>query len=266
MAMQTAIHEKLKELLKDDKDLLKNVVDWHNGNEAMEKVQTANTEITKERDELKETAKTQKTELETSITTLKEKEAEVKRLQEGQLSDEDKKKLEQYTNKGMSDAVEATLNTIKEKLESVETELATTKEERKSDKEALVKAEEDKAKASQRVTLTTALAEAKIIGDSAEMALSYITSQGLAKLTKPENGEGFKENYVIMKDGKPYEATAKELAEHFASTHENLVSSSGNTGSGGSHGSDTKTDQNTTKGSNEDLSALRSNADKMLNA
>ena len=101
----------------------------------------------------------------------------------------------------------------------------------------------------------------KITGENADIALNYITSTGLAKLNKDDNG-GTQEKYYILKDGKTLEATADELAQHFASTHEQLVSSSGNAGTGQDHSSDNKVGAK--QGSYENLQATRNAAAEML--
>ncbi len=261
MAMKSSVHDKLKKLLEGEKDLLETIVGWQDAAEAKEKVQTANEEISKERDELKELSTNQKNDLEKATKSLTEKDDEIKRLQDGQLTDEDRKKIELMNNKGMSPDAEAKFNKLTEVVETLQTSLNAEKEERTKDKEIIAQTKQNEASALLRSDLTNALSEAKIVGDSAEMALSFITSKGLAKINKPENGEGFTRSIIIQKDGKPFEATPKELAEHIAATHENLVSSSGNTGSGADHSSD-NTGHNTTKAT-EGLRETRAQADDM---
>jgi hypothetical protein len=265
MAMQKALHDKLTELLKEEKDLLKNIVDWQDAAEAKEKVQKANEDLTGERDGLKDLVKTQKAEVEAKEKSLSEKDAEVKRLQAGQLTEEDKRNLDEYKKKGMTPDIEVKLNTLNDTIKTLNERLDLSEKAQIANQEALTKAKLDEAKALQRSALTTALSDAKITGEDAEIALAYISSKELAKLTKPENGGAYVENFYIIKDGSRIEAkSAKELAEHFAATHENFVRSSGNVGSGNNHSSDRRTEPNTTKGNSDSLMDLRSKGEALM--
>lgn len=236
--MEKALHDLLTEKLADtkhgDKALVKIVEDWEDAASVKGKVQTANEEISKERDELKGKVKE-------ANNKLADKDKEIERLQDNMLSDEDKKNFEDYKKRGMTSdkekEMDAKLNAMADKLEQATakiTEMTQTIEEKES---AALKATEESAKTSLKTDVIGALAKHGVKSPNAQkLAINSILADGLARVVKDENG-GFKRVFTVVKDGKSLEATIEQLAETFAKENEALVDSSGKSGSGTDHSS-----------------------------
>lgn len=244
MPMPKTVHDVLSEKLGDvkvtigdgEKSLLAVIEGWQDGDEAKGKVQIANKEISEERDTLKKEAVTLKEKVTAGEKTLGERDAEVKRLQTNALSDEDKAKLEQFKEAGMTPEVEAKVNTMGAEIEKLVKAVQEGQDLAKQEKEAAQKATVAGANEKLRSDLKTALGDAKVTGRNADLALNTILADGHAKIEVGDDGKP-KTTIQIIKDGKPFEATMKDLAEHIAKTNENLVDASGNAGSGNDHSS-----------------------------
>jgi hypothetical protein len=194
--------------------------------DAAEKIQSANKDLTAQRESWKE----QERELKKAIEDSK---GEIERLQKGSLSDEDRKRLEEYKRSGMTPEVEAKYNTLSEQLQKMTEEQnnlqKTLEEKERKAREAELQGRSQSLKGELRDALS------KVgINSSASVAINHILAEGMAKV---ENGDdGFKTVYTIKKDGKPYAAkSAAEIAEHFARENEQLVDSSGRSGTGENH-------------------------------
>ena len=235
MAMPKNIHDKLKELLKDakegDKSLLDTIAEWQDAAEAKEKVQKANDEIIKER----ETLKTEIKELKKSVSG---KEDEVKRLQENMLTEDDKKKFDEFKKKGMTLDVETKFNKLESTLETVTKTLTEEKKRREDSEKKAADSYMTSVKAKLTQELTNALTAKKIEGDNVDVALSIIDRKGLVKLEPKEDGAVERKLYVYDDKGKVLAAeTVEDIASYIATKHQNLVSASGRSGTGLDHAS-----------------------------
>jgi 2-hydroxy-3-keto-5-methylthiopentenyl-1-phosphate phosphatase len=238
MAMPHDLHEMLKEVCADKKykedGLLLLLVDTYDKAEAKDKVQEANTGLIAERDELKNKLKDLKSERDTMTETLKAKEAEVDKLKESSLTDEEKKAYLAIKEKGMTSDVEAKINSLTEKIETLTTQVTEEQSARELSEKAAIEAKRAERVGEVKSLLTTELGKNKISGENARLALTVLETDALFKVDAKEDGS-YESKFFTKKDGKFFGATAEELAKHFAETHENLVDSSGNIGSGNNH-------------------------------
>ena len=264
MAMQKALHDKIKELVSDEKigedKVLKLIVAAFDSAEAKEKVQTANDELTQKRDELTASEKELKEKVVTLEQSVTDKDAEIEKVKEGQLSEAEKAEYLKTKATGMTPDAEARFN----KLEKSFTEIG---EKLEASEKIAVEAAETAKLATHKEKETalnnkvlTALGDVKITGENADMALLSMKSKGLYKLN---NEDGVYSESFITKDGdKSLTATLSELCTDYASKHENLVAPSGNTGSGNNHNTNTNTN-NTPNPQN--LQEAQAKADSLMN-
>jgi len=218
-------HDVLKSLLTENPDILKEIMDISDAADAKTKVQEANKELIADREKLSVKEKEKEKELQKMLE-------EIKRLQTSQLTDEDRKKLEDFKSKGMNPEVESKFNGLNATIESLQKTIAAEQEARKISEENAKKAELNAKMQAMDNSLITALDKVSIRGSATEFALAYIQKKNLATIS--DDG---REIYTIYKDNKPFPATVEELAAHIAKTNEQLVSPSGNNGTGQSHSS-----------------------------
>lgn len=238
--MKKALHDKFKEFLKDEEldgvNLINVITELSDKADAKEKVQTANDEISKERDDLKTEVKTLKektTELETGV---KEKDTEIEKLKESQLTEVERAAFLETKKTGMTADAEAKFNKITETLKEVQESLQSEKEARTKSDAATKVAKQKEYSTSLHNKVLKELGDANIKGTNADMALLKLEAEGLIKLNVDEATDSVEEKYFTKStDGKLLDASLKELVTDFAANHENLVSASGNIGSGNSH-------------------------------
>jgi DNA repair exonuclease SbcCD ATPase subunit len=235
MAMDAKVYAILSEGLKDRKvivdgkehDALSVVGGWFDVTEGTEKVRKANEEISGERDDLKKQVK----ELKKASDEAKK---ELERYRENALTDDDKKAFDAWKKTGMTSDIEAKINALQSKLDASLAKQAEAEKQAQDEKAATAKALRDKADGDLRSELQTKLAEKKITGKNAKLAIAAMAADGLAKLN--EKGERV---FTIVKDGKNLAATIDELITDFATQNENLVDASGSRGTGNDHGTST---------------------------
>lgn len=245
MAMLKKVYDVLSEKLADVKVTLdgeeKPVLDYiealYDKSEAAAKIQLANKEIADGRERAESEAKEIKKELDVLRKSLKEKEAEIKRHQESSLSEEDKIRLETIKKTGgITPEAEVKINTLAEQLEEARKSIENLNSQYEQSKKAAAEASAREQRERLRTDITTALAKANIVGDSARIALNDILSEGMVG-----DVEG-KRICTIIKNGKKCEVeTIDELAGYYASVHEALVSPSGRNGTGTNHNRSTNT-------------------------
>ena len=272
MAMTTALHKAFKEALGDTKHDGKVLIDlvdiYFKGNEAMEKVQTANDDISKERDELKTKLKTANEEKEKTEKDLKEnkktlevKEAEIEKLKTDQLTPEEKKEFLALKEKGVS---EANYNRIVEDMKELKGKFEASEQKAKDAEEAKTKADRAKLETDQENRIIKALGTAKITkSDNADAAMFLAKKAGLYKIEHKEDGTATESYFTKNDQGGELAATLDEMCAYIAGKYENLVDSSGNSGSGHDHNTTGKT--NNSK-STETLQDLQSQAHAEMNA
>lgn len=240
MAMPSALHKVLKENLVDkqydDKPVIEYISEIYAQYEATDKIKKANEDLTKKRDDYEAKIKEQKEALDKKDKELKDINSEIEKLKINQLSDEEKKQWLETKKKGMTADAEAEFNRLKVTVEELKTEIKTEAQKR-LDAE---KRSKESTYAGKRTELETkiykALSDKGINGKNADMAIALIEKQGLSKLE--ENETGFVEKFYTKGDkGELLSATMNELAEYISVVHENLVSASGNRGSGVNHSS-----------------------------
>lgn len=235
MPMSNAVHDVLKEKLADAKitigddevSLFDFVVGLQDQSDYAEKTKKINEELKAEKTSIKEKHDALEAELSKKATQVQE-------LQKGLMSEEDKQKLEELKKTGgISPEIQAQLNKnaedLKVAMEQINSLTESNKAEQAATREAKLSAQQEQLKTS----VLTALQEKGIVGENARVAWNDIRAEGLASIT--ENDGNISHNFVIKKDGKPLTANCAELAEHYASSHEFLVKSSGNGGSGLDH-------------------------------
>ena len=241
MAMQKALHDLLKKVLGDeksgDKKLLDIVSEWHGSTEtnvvSIEKLEKANKELIEKRDKSESTEKELKEKVTTLETTVKDKDVEIGKVKEGQLSAEEKAEYLKTKETGMTSDAEARFN----KLEKSFTEIGEKLEA--SEKLAVEAAENAKtATLNEKQTalnnrVITALGDVEIHGKNAKLALLDMKDSMLYKLNE-DNG-AYSESFVTKDGDKELTATLSELCTDYASKHEQLVSPSGNKGAGVNH-------------------------------
>ena len=236
MAMQKALHDKLKELLGEEKigedKVLELVVNAFDGAEAKEKVQKANEDLIKKRDELVGSEKELKEKVATLEQSIGEKDKEIEKVKDGLLSDEEKAAYLKIKETGMTPEVEARVNKLEKAFEE---ERAKREESDAKMAEAAERARQATVKERETALnnkIITALGDEKITGENAEFALLSMKSKGLFKLIEGDDGSFAESFYTKDADGKTFEATLSELCKDYATRHENLVSASGKTGRG----------------------------------
>lgn len=264
MPMEVKILETLRAKLGSEKitvdgkelPLLDGIVGWFDKAEAAVKIQQANTDLTTQREAHEKELK----ELKTAAVTHKE---EVERLLKNQLSDEDKAKLEKVKTKGMTSEMEAIFNTQKAAIEAHAAKIAEMEKKTADAEVARVKAEQVATETAMRNDITTALANVKIVGESGRIAINTILADKMVSLN--DKGERV---YTVHRDGKPFSVTSmNDLVADFAKTHENLVSPSGNRGTGAPTGSPTNGAAGAGGGSSQgqSLREVQAEASAMLN-
>lgn len=258
--MPKTIHDKLKDLLKEEKDGDKSLLDvisgWQDEAEAKGKVQKANEEIIKERESLK-------TELKDTKKNLSDKDEEIKRLQANLLTEDDRKKFDEFKKNGMTVDVAAKINKLESTIEAVNKTLVEEKTKREASEKRAQDSYMDSIRAELRKDLTNALTVKKIIGDNVDIALSYIDSKGLVKLEKKEDGTIERKLYVYDDKNKILSAeSVDDIAAYIANKHQNLVSSSGKPGTGFDHSSDRSDKPNAPDG--RSLQSIQAHAAGML--
>lgn len=239
MPMPKKVHDVLSEKLSDAKVTIDGeetlFVDYiealFDKADAAVKIQTANAEISKGREKAEANVKDLKKKLEDLSVAQKEKEDEIKRLQDSMLSDDDKKKLDDLKRSGgITREAEAKINALAAQVEEAQkaTEELTKKYEQERDEK--IAAEASGRKERLRSDITTALGKVGIVGENSRIALNDILAESMVSDT--ETGRA----YTVLKDGKICSVeTIDELASHYASVNENLVRSSGNSGPGQTH-------------------------------
>lgn len=199
---------------------------------AKEKVQNANLDLTKQRDEWKLKEKEYKSQLSEFEQLKTAWEEEKKALSGSQLTEEQKKLL----NKGMSAEIEAVMNTLKKTVEEQGQKMG---ELQKAVSEAAEQKKSAQLRADQEALntqLTQALMSNKI-KDSSQIkaALALINAGGMAKIERNEDGE-IKHIFSYTENGKPYAfENVEALAKHVAENNPYLVSASGKPGAGQSY-------------------------------
>lgn len=253
MPLSTSLHKALKELLTDKehdgKKLIDIIAEINDKAEAKDKVQKANEDISSERDTLKEEVKTLKAKVAESETAIKTKETELENLKANQLSPEEKKLWLETKAKGMTPEIEAKMNRMADDMAKL---TETVKQQTQKAEEADKRAKDAKMSTSRtglENKLTKILAEKKITGANAEIALALMEKNGLFKLVE-KDGEFSEEFYTKNENGGMLSANINELADYVATKHENLVDSSGRSGPGQTHRSDP------TKNSGNDYGSL----------
>ena len=246
MAMPHDLHELLKEACGDRKykenDLIKLIVTTYDESEklteSVTKLETANSEISKEREELKEKVKTIITEKDTAVKSLTEKDTIIQKLKEGELSEDERKKLlEIKQNNGMTEDVKAQFNTLGEQVKILSEQIISTEAARKQAEESAKEAKLASRVVEAKTTLATELEKVDIRGENARLALLDLENSSLFKVENKEDG-GYETKFYTNNAEKKFTATAEELAIFYAEKYQNLVSSSGNVGSGLNHSSD----------------------------
>jgi len=259
MTMDAKVYEVLKASLADKKiekdgkelPLIDLVSGWHDVIEVSDKIKKANEDLSNERKQLQEDIKA-------SREAIKKAEQEVERYRKGALTDDDKKSFEAWKSKGMTGEAEAKFNALQDQLKTMIAEHTTLKNQFQEKEELVQKTTREKMEADLKADLLNKLAEKKISGKNARLALAAILSEGLAKYN--EKGERV---YTIVKDGKILASDIDGLVNDFASQNENLIESSGNRGTGNEPGLPTNRHTTTTdKGMS--LDQIRNSARDML--
>jgi hypothetical protein len=235
MPMSKAIHDALSEKLVDAKvsvdgkeiSLIDLVVQYQDKAEYADKVKTINEEFKAEKAALKE-------KLDSVTATIAQKDEEIKRIQGGMLSDEDKAKFESFKKSGgVTPEVEAKMNKLADDLKTALAQMDSLVKENTEAKQQAAESKKAALSEQLKTTVLTALQEKGIVGENARIAWNDIRAEGLADLVESETG--ISQTFVIKKDGKPLSANVAELADHYALTHQSLVKPSGNQGSGHDH-------------------------------
>lgn len=189
-----------RELVKDKPELLKEVEQVFGKAEAAEKIQSANTDISRERDDLKAKVGTLTTE-KASLEGVK-KDLELKLAEAGKGAKPD----------------EAVLNGLKEQianLQKTQTEAA----------EREAKAIQDKRAMELKSSIISAAGKAV----NPNQVFALMQAEGLVGIT--DKGESF--FHKRNEKGEPIALKAEEAVEAYLSSNAHLVKSSGNGGSGG---------------------------------
>jgi len=268
MALSAALKKVLADLKVGEKFVIDIVTDLDDKAEAKDKVQKANDDLTKQREKWETSEKDYKTKVEGFETSVKDKDTEIKRLQSNQLTDEDKKKIEDYKKGVMNEDVTAQFTAINSKLEIVTKSLQTEQDLRKTEQENAKTLKLDTANETLRNTLSKALTGKKILdGENTKYntsALHTIIGEGLAKVVVNEDGTIEKKFYTRNDKKEIQTATVDELADYFASNNEGFIASSGNSGSGHDHNNSSKNHQSNYGQSRTTIAERQKNAARML--
>ncbi len=269
MAMQKALHDLLKKTLGDEKNgdekLFKIVSGWYETTEAntasIDKLEKANKELIEKRDAFESTEKEFKEKVATLEQSVTEKDAEIEKVKEGQLTEAERAEYLKTKETGMTPDAEARFNKLEKSFTEIGEKLeASEKRAVEADEKTKLATFKEKETALNNKVLT-ALGEVKITGEHADMALLSMKSKGLFKLN---NDDGVYSESFVTKDGdKSLTATLSELCTDFASKHEALVEPSGNTGSGNNHNTNPNNTNNTPNPQN--LQEAQAKADALMN-
>ncbi len=262
--MTKTLHDKLSEALKDVKigddsafDLVKG---YYDSAEAKDKVQKANDDLVAKRDAHEAEIKELKDSIAEKDTSLSDKDSEIIKLKESSLSEEERKSFLEMQKTGMSKDMEATFNKLRADIDGLNTKLAESEKANQEAAETAKNATRAEKMATYKTQIKSALGDAGINGSNAELALLKLEADGLFKI-KEKDGAFETKAFVKNDKGEMLDATLKNLADDTAKRYENLVSPSGNTGSGQDH-------QNGNPGnggkSAETINQVRSEARDML--
>lgn len=269
MAMQKALHDLLKKTLGDEKSgddkLLKIVSGWYETTEAdtasIEKLEKANKELIEKRDASDTSEKELKEKVVTLEKSVTDKDAEIEKIKEGQLSDVERAEYLKTKKTGMTPDAEARFNKLEKNFTEIGEKLeASEKRAIEADESAKLATFKEKETALDNKVIT-ALGDVKITGENAEMALLSMKSKGLYKLNNDDGA--FSESFVTKDGGKELTATLSELCTDYASKHEMLVAPSGNVGSGNNH--NTNPNNTTTTPNPQNLQEAQLKADSLMN-
>ncbi|HUX59525.1 MAG TPA: hypothetical protein VMV77_21305 [Bacteroidales bacterium] len=239
MPIPNTKHKVLTEALKENKELLTEIEKWYDESEGLEKVKKANEDLVKAREKSEAFEKEAKEKITNFEKSEKEKTAEIERLQKNMLTDDDKKRFEEFKKTGVSSDKEKEYDAKINKLMDTVTDV--TKKIEESEKARLTAEEKVKTEGLARKQteldnkLTTALAGKKITGEKTGLALLAIKNNKLAEIKANEDGSVSENYYVVGNDSKFRPANIDELADYIARKHEYLVDSSGNGGGGFDH-------------------------------
>lgn len=243
MALPEILYNPLKEKLADVKvefegksdvsllDLITGENGWFEKSEHAKKIQDNNKDLTDQRTAWEKEKKEQ-------ADKIKTLEADVKKAEENQLSDADKKDLVKFKKQGMSDEMSARLNAFEQANKDLTTKVETLTTEIANEKEATGKANLSSAQKALDNKIITTLAKHKIEGTKAEAALAIMNQNGNIGIIKDDNNGGFKEKFSTFKDGKELESNLEKMVEGFARENEYLVSGTKSGGTGSKHESD----------------------------
>lgn len=251
--MEAAVYDALKKAVGTSTDKIKigdeekTALEWATyWEEGVEKTKTANKDLTGQRETWERERKDYKNKLDELTTTKSDLE----------------KKIEELSGKGKKESGEKeelikSLNAVNDRVAQME---KLREEDQKKVKEANEKALAANQKASEeslRGDLIKELAENKIEGSNADLAVTFILSRKYAE-SKQDNEGYFKRSFMIEKEGKQLSATIKDMCKWFAESNKSLVSSSGMPGTGTNHSSSGKTTDIGTGSLNETRTRFRS--------
>jgi hypothetical protein len=173
------------------------------------KIQDANKDLTKQREEWEK----QKKALDVEIATLKEKVAKVDK-------------------KGMNEEGEAKLNAAIKAAEDAQKKVDALIEENKKEKTARLESDLRTEDANMRKDLIEKLGGKKIVDNSAKLAINTLITEGFASVTRKEDGSIERRFRLRDASGNPLAATLEQVVEQFAKDNPNLVSGTPAKGTG----------------------------------
>jgi hypothetical protein len=207
-------------------DLLDELVKIYDFAQAKEKVQLANQDLVKQRDSWSLSKK----ELEDKIKLF---ESEVEKLKQSQLSDEERQNYLKLKDKGMNADVEAKINALTSQIEGLQSAIKVEQEAKEAERKSATQARYEREIEQLKSDLMKKLADAKIEGNRADIAIDSILSKGMAKIEETE--KGFARKIRLFDNGKELESNLDDMVVKFAQQHDYLVSGTKQGGTGQQH-------------------------------
>lgn len=236
MALSLAVYNILKEKLGDakypeqidGKDIT--MIEWIAGDKGIFEKADHAIQIQNINKDLKSEKEKAESELKAARESLAKVQSEYDAIKKDALTPEQKAALK----KGMTEEAEARLNAAVKSAEEAKAQIqALTTQLTEKDAKAIEMATKA-ATAEVDKKMLARLAEKKIVGRNAELAVLNLKNSGNVKVTRNDDGT-YNERYYITDAGKILEATPEQLVDSVVKEFPALVTGTGSVGSGQQH-------------------------------